>query len=105
VKNLLTRFACAGIVALSLAYAAETDFTIGPDYADSPETKAKDGVPKGELREFTMKSEDSRIYESTRTSSRSPSPSRSGSGCKSASATTATTATTRPSTTGSGPTA
>lgn len=54
--------ACALGIALSLASAAETDFTIGPDYADSPETKAKDGVPKGELREFTMKSEDSRIY-------------------------------------------
>jgi hypothetical protein len=64
-KLFLRRAACALGIALSLASAsaeAETDFTIGPDYADSPETKAKDGVPKGELREFTMKSEDSRIY-------------------------------------------
>ena len=62
-KRCLHLAACALGIALSLAAAAaETDFVIGPDYADSPETKAKDGVPKGELREFTMKSEDSRIY-------------------------------------------
>jgi iron(III)-enterobactin esterase len=38
------------------------DFTIGPDYADAPEMKVKDGVPKGKLHDFTMKSEDSKIY-------------------------------------------
>jgi enterochelin esterase family protein len=38
------------------------DLTIGPDYADAPEIKAKDGVPKGKLHDFVMKSEDSKIY-------------------------------------------
>ena len=38
------------------------EFTIGPDYADAPETKAQDGVPKGKIEEFTMDSKDSRIY-------------------------------------------
>lgn len=63
-KSFLQRTVRASGIALSLlaSASAETDFIIGPDYADSPETKAKDGVPKGELREFTMKSEDSRIY-------------------------------------------
>jgi iron(III)-enterobactin esterase len=38
------------------------EFTIGPDYADAPELTVKDGVPKGSLHEFTMNSEESRIY-------------------------------------------
>lgn len=38
------------------------EFSIGPDYADAPELAVKEGVPKGEIREFTMKSEDSKIY-------------------------------------------
>lgn len=38
------------------------DFTIGPNYADAPETKEKSGVPKGEVKEFTMNSKDSQIY-------------------------------------------
>jgi enterochelin esterase-like enzyme len=38
------------------------DFTISPPYAPAPEMTAKDGVPKGMIHEFTMKSEDSRIY-------------------------------------------
>lgn len=45
----------------TLAARAE-DLTIGPEYTDAPETKAKDGVPKGKLVRFTMKSEDSKIY-------------------------------------------
>ena len=35
---------------------------IGPDYSDAAETKERDGVPKGEVREFTMDSKDSKIY-------------------------------------------
>src|SRR5690606_17899804 len=35
---------------------------IGPDYADAPELRVRDGVPRGEIHDFTMKSEDSRIY-------------------------------------------
>jgi iron(III)-enterobactin esterase len=38
------------------------DLTIGPEYSDAPEVKAKDGVPKGKIVRFSMKSEDSKIY-------------------------------------------
>jgi iron(III)-enterobactin esterase len=41
---------------------AEGDFEIGPKYADAPELKPKEGVPRGELKEFTMSSADSKIY-------------------------------------------
>jgi hypothetical protein len=41
----------------------ETDFTIGPDSADSPEMKAKNGAPKGDLREFMMKSRQGKEYQ------------------------------------------
>jgi enterochelin esterase family protein len=40
----------------------QVEFTLGPDYADAPELKVKDGVPKGRVHDFTMKSEDSKIY-------------------------------------------
>ncbi len=38
------------------------NFKIGPTYTNSPELKSKDGVPVGTTHEFTMKSEDSKIY-------------------------------------------
>ncbi|WP_035612207.1 alpha/beta hydrolase-fold protein [Haloferula sp. BvORR071] len=38
------------------------EFTIGPVYADAPELAVKDDVPKGEILQFVMKSEDSAIY-------------------------------------------
>src|SRR5262245_39521862 len=38
------------------------EFTIGPVYANAPELTVKDGVPRGTLHEFTMNSEDSKIY-------------------------------------------
>ena len=38
------------------------DFKIAPPYTDAPELKVKDGVPKGTLHEFTMDSQDSKIY-------------------------------------------
>ena len=65
-KN-LARLVCCSVVislspAVSLVRAEESEFTIGPDYADAPETKAQDGVPKGKIEEFTMDSKDSRIY-------------------------------------------
>ncbi len=41
---------------------ADGDFTIGPDYADAPELTAKEGVPKGTVHEFVMKSTASKIY-------------------------------------------
>ncbi len=43
--------------------AEETEFTIGKEYADAPETKVQEGVPHGRIFEFTMDSKDSRIYE------------------------------------------
>ena len=57
----LLHFACSVLVS-SLCVAEETEFTIGPDYADAPETKEQPGVPKGKIDEFTMDSKDSRIY-------------------------------------------
>src|SRR4051812_37180831 len=38
------------------------EFVIGPDYAYAPETIARDDVPKGQVHEFVMNSEDSKIY-------------------------------------------
>ena len=38
------------------------DFKIGPPYTDAPELTVKDGAPKGTLHEFTMDSQDSKIY-------------------------------------------
>ncbi len=57
----LLHFACSVLVS-SLCVAEESEFTIGPDYADAPETQEKPGVPKGKIVEFTMDSKDSRIY-------------------------------------------
>ncbi len=38
------------------------EFVIGPDYANAPELTARGDVPKGKVVEFTMNSEDSKIY-------------------------------------------
>jgi enterochelin esterase family protein len=38
------------------------EFKIGPTYTNAPELTVKDGVPSGALHEFTMNSEDSKIY-------------------------------------------
>ncbi len=38
------------------------EFIIGPDYAYAPELKARTDVPKGTVHDFTMNSEDSKIY-------------------------------------------
>ena len=40
----------------------EGNFIIGPTHNPSPYTLAKDGVPKGEIIEFTMESADSKYY-------------------------------------------
>jgi enterochelin esterase-like enzyme len=47
-----------------LAVAVETgsDFVIGPDYADAPETVVNPAVPQGDVHELIMKSQDSKIY-------------------------------------------
>ena len=41
---------------------AEGDFLIGPDYVPAPEMSPIEGVPKGAVRRFTMRSEDSKFY-------------------------------------------
>jgi enterochelin esterase-like enzyme len=38
------------------------DYKIGPTYTDAPELAVPDGVPAGTLTEFTMTSEESKIY-------------------------------------------
>ena len=38
------------------------DYIIGPPYADAPELKVRDEVPKGQVYRFTMQSTDSKIY-------------------------------------------
>jgi iron(III)-enterobactin esterase len=73
-KN-LTRLACAAAL-LFLAWGAsqagarmtdpgsegDGESKIGPNYTDAPELTVKPDVPKGELHQFTMNSQDSRIY-------------------------------------------
>ena len=41
---------------------ADGDFKIGPPYKDAVELTVKEDVPKGTLHEFTMTSEESKIY-------------------------------------------
>src|SRR5687767_1121633 len=38
------------------------NFIIGPTHTPAPEMSAKEGVPKGQVFEFTMESRDSKIY-------------------------------------------
>jgi iron(III)-enterobactin esterase len=64
----IARLACCAVAfcfliavhRVSAADSAET--TIGPDYTNAPELSVKEGVPKGTVHEFTMKSEESKIY-------------------------------------------
>lgn len=49
-------------VAPASAQIADGDVRIRPPYSPAPELTAKDGVPKGTLHRFTMKSEESKIY-------------------------------------------
>ena len=46
----------------SWAVEGDGEFKIGPSYTNAPELKVKDGVPHGQVHEFTMNSEDSKIY-------------------------------------------
>jgi len=38
------------------------DFKIGPKYTNAPEMTVKEGVPKGVMHDFVMKSEDSKLF-------------------------------------------
>ena len=40
----------------------QSEVVIGPEYKDSPDSQVQEGVPKGTVRQFTMASEDSKIY-------------------------------------------
>ncbi len=40
----------------------QVEFIIGPNYANAPELTIREGVPQGVLHEFTMLSEESKIY-------------------------------------------
>lgn len=42
--------------------ANEGDYIIAPPYANAPELTPRDGVPKGQVYQFTMNSTDSKIY-------------------------------------------
>lgn len=53
---------CLLSITLAVAHAEETEFIIGPDYADAPETKVQADVPHGTVHEFTMNSKESRLY-------------------------------------------
>lgn len=63
-KNQL-RLICssAALWLISTSCPAAEESTIGPDYADAPETKSQPGVPVGRIVEFTMDSKDSKIYQ------------------------------------------
>ena len=63
----LSLAACASLTvpvtsSLPIDRTGEGKSIIGPDYKDAPELKFKEGVPRGTVQEFTMKSEDSKIY-------------------------------------------
>lgn len=70
-KTLPRLVCCSAIFSLMTAIAPaqgdktfpeQSETTIGPDYTDAPETKEQQGVPKGDVKEFTMESKDSKIY-------------------------------------------
>lgn len=52
----------ANVAASAVQTTNNVEFTIGPNYADAPELKARPEVPPGTLYDFTMNSEDSRLY-------------------------------------------
>jgi enterochelin esterase family protein len=50
------------VSATPLRAAANGDYFVGPTYANAPELTARDGVPKGTVKTFTMESKDSKMY-------------------------------------------
>ena len=61
IKHVATAAFLGSILAASTAR-ADGDFTIGPDYTIAPELTVHDGVPKGVVHAFVLKSEESTIY-------------------------------------------
>src|SRR5690349_18003220 len=63
------------VAALTAVQQEQREFVLKPPYVAAPEITAKDGVPKGTLREFVMKSEESKIYPGiSRTAGAPPTP-------------------------------
>ena len=59
---LMVACAIAQQAATTLTADSDGDFVIGPDYANAPELTARDGVPKGMVKKFVMRSIDSKMY-------------------------------------------
>lgn len=55
-------FAAAAPAGKAVVTDRQSESEIGPEYRDAPEMTVKEGVPRGTVHEFTMNSEDSKIY-------------------------------------------
>ena len=71
--GLLLCLAAGGVV--TAMQQEQRDFVLKPPYKNAPELAVKDGVPKGTVREFVMKSEESKLYPGiSRTAGAPPTP-------------------------------
>jgi enterochelin esterase-like enzyme len=61
-KKILAPLLCWLTILSSPTHAVESEFTIGPEYAEAPEIKYDKDVPRGTVHEFTMDSKDSQLY-------------------------------------------
>ncbi|HEY3860619.1 MAG TPA: alpha/beta hydrolase-fold protein [Verrucomicrobiae bacterium] len=65
-KHVAAALAVAAVAAAQRCPARQpgvnSNFTIGPGYTNAPEVSARDGVPKGAIHAFTLRSEDSKFY-------------------------------------------
>ncbi len=61
IKHLATTVFLGSVLTAGTAR-ADGDFTIGPDYTNAPELTVREGVPKGVVHAFILKSEESKIY-------------------------------------------
>jgi enterochelin esterase family protein len=61
IKHVATA-AILGSVLAADTVRADGDFTIGPDYTNAPELTVREGVPKGVVHAFVLKSDESKIY-------------------------------------------
>jgi enterochelin esterase-like enzyme len=60
-KHVATAAFLGSVLAVGTAR-ADGDFAIGPDYTNAPELTVREGVPKGVVHAFTLRSEESKIY-------------------------------------------
>jgi iron(III)-enterobactin esterase len=61
IKHIATAVFLGSVLAAGTAR-ADGDFTIGPDYTNAPELTVREGVPRGVIHAFTLRSEESKIY-------------------------------------------